>query len=59
MKILITGNTGYIGSVLERFLEERSYEVIGLDCRYYEGSEFYAEDTHPSKQIKKDIRDIK
>ncbi|MBW8000492.1 MAG: NAD(P)-dependent oxidoreductase [Planctomycetes bacterium] len=56
--ILVTGNSGYIGSVMTRVLQEHSYEVIGLDCNYYNGCEFYATQASPSKQIVKDIRDV-
>lgn len=56
--ILITGNSGYIGTVMTKFLQQHSYKVVGLDCKYYEGCEFYPEEVRPFKQIVKDIRDI-
>ena len=34
MKILITGNQGYIGSVLSPYLEDKGYNVIGYDIGY-------------------------
>ncbi len=58
MKILVTGNNGYIGSVLASVLLERGYEVIGFDTDYYVGSEIYPRG-YEIKQIKKDIRDVK
>ena len=56
MKILVTGNLGYIGAIVTEVLSE-SYEVIGLDNGLYEEC-LLKEEIKPSKQIKKDIRDI-
>ena len=56
MKILVTGNLGYIGAIVTEALSE-SYEVIGLDNGLYEEC-LLKEEIKPSKQIKKDIRDI-
>lgn len=33
MKVLVTGSTGFIGSILFLFLLERGDEVIGIDYR--------------------------
>ncbi len=57
MKVLLTGNKGYIGAVLVDMLLERSYEVIGYDTDYYNACELY-EFNQPIKQINKDIRDV-
>ncbi len=57
MKILVTGNRGYIGTVLVDILLKKSYEVTGYDTDYYGGCELY-EFEQPIKQINKDIRDI-
>ena len=57
MKILVTGDRGYIGSVLTQVLQERSYEVTGYDIDYYQGTDLYP--TNRSyRQITKDLRDI-
>lgn len=56
--ILITGNTGYIGTVMTKFLQERSHKVVGLDSNYYKECDFYSINVRPFKQIVKDIRDI-
>jgi len=48
MKILLTGNNGYIGSILSKLLLEKGYEVVGLDTNYYS----------ETKQINKDIRKV-
>jgi len=57
MKILLTGNKGYIGSVLGEVLLSRGYEVIGYDTDYYGGCDLDAA-KRPAVQIKKDIRDV-
>jgi nucleoside-diphosphate-sugar epimerase len=56
--ILVTGNAGYIGSVMTRFFMDRSYRVVGLDSMYYDGSEFLPKKVLPDRQIIKDIRDV-
>ena len=57
MIILVTGNLGYIGSVLTKRLQDLGHEVVGYDIGYYEDCNV----SNPhilDKQIKKDIRDI-
>lgn len=56
MRVLVTGNQGYIGSILTEELKKRAYEVVGYDTGYYQGLELY-EPAKPDVQIKKDIRD--
>lgn len=57
MTILLTGNKGYIGSVLGRVLTEKGYNVVGFDTGYYSGEELYP--IKPlARQINKDIRDV-
>lgn len=59
MKILLTGNKGYIGTILTKFLLDRGYEVVGLDTCYYDGCHFFEwEHRRKFHQIKKDIRYI-
>lgn len=53
--VLVTGNKGYIGSVLTMMLKDKGYEVRGLDTDFYEG---FDEDNHSIEQITKDVRDI-
>lgn len=50
MRILVTGNNGYIGSVLTKILIDKGYEVIGLDTNYYS--------LPKENQINKDIRNV-
>jgi nucleoside-diphosphate-sugar epimerase len=56
MKILLTGNLGYIGSVLTPMLQQQ-HEVIGLDIGYFAECQLISVNTN-FKQIVKDIRDI-
>jgi nucleoside-diphosphate-sugar epimerase len=57
MKILVTGDRGYIGSILTQMLEEKSYEVVGYDIDYYQETDLYPT-KRTYKQITKDIRHI-
>jgi len=57
MNILVTGNKGYIGSVLTPMLIEKGYKVIGLDTDFYQGIE-KNEPEGEITQIIKDIRNI-
>jgi nucleoside-diphosphate-sugar epimerase len=56
MNILVTGDQGYIGSVLTTMLMERSYNVKGYDTGFYrECKSDTVNDSYP--RIMKDIRD--
>lgn len=57
MKILVTGNLGYVGNVLVKKLVEMKYDVLGYDVGYYPQNFI---DAHIPKIaiIKKDIRNI-
>ena len=58
MKVLVTGDKGYIGSVLTNKLLVIGFEVKGIDADYY--SDCLLEDIEENyEQISKDIRDIK
>jgi len=57
MKILVTGNLGYIGSVLTRELTALGHDVFGLDVGYFRDC-MLAEAPAAARQIIKDIRDI-
>ena len=56
MRILVTGNLGYIGSVLTEILNPE-YEVIGYDIGFFKDS-VLTKTVGPEKQIYKDIRDV-
>jgi nucleoside-diphosphate-sugar epimerase len=35
MKILVTGNLGYVGTTTTEYLKNQGYEVVGLDSGFY------------------------
>ena len=35
MKVFVTGNFGYVGTVLEDLLEKENFEVVGCDIGYF------------------------
>ena len=35
MRILVTGDQGYIGSILAPMLIQKGYEVVGFDSGYF------------------------
>jgi nucleoside-diphosphate-sugar epimerase len=57
MRVLVSGNKGYIGSVLISMLAKNGHSVTGLDIDLYERCSFGSE---PEEffTIKKDIRDV-
>lgn len=57
MKILITGNLGYIGTVLTQELIKEKYSVTGYDCGFYEDC-ILSDSVKPHFQIINDIRNI-
>lgn len=57
MNVMITGNQGYIGSVLTDILVGKGYNVIGFDIGYYKDCTL-EELNNKNKQITKDIRNI-
>jgi nucleoside-diphosphate-sugar epimerase len=57
MKVLLTGNLGYIGSVLLPILQKMNYDVVGYDIGYYKNCLLF-EDNSFFHQINKDIRDV-
>ena len=58
MKILVTGNNGYIGTVLISELHKKNYEVTGYDVDYFEDCDLTNISRKLIKHTKKDIRDI-
>lgn len=55
MKILVTGNQGYIGAVLTEVLQSEGHEVVGYDAGYYRDCAL-APLPQLNRQIEKDIR---
>src|ERR1700677_4769841 len=57
MRILLTGDRGYIGAVLGPILRGAGHEVVGLDTDLFEGCDFGAPAT-AIPQVRKDVRDL-
>ena len=57
MRVLVTGNNGYIGTVLCPMLLERGHEVVGLDTDLYERCTFSG-DVPEIETIRMDVRDV-
>ena len=57
MRVLVTGNNGYIGTVLCPMLLERGHEVVGLDTDLYEQCTF-SRDMPDIETTRMDVRDI-
>jgi len=55
MNILVTGNRGYIGTVLTKMLLQKGYTVVGFDTGYYNDYQLLDND-FTIQQISKDIR---
>jgi len=57
MNILVTGNNGYVGTILTEILIQKGYSVTGLDVNYFESC--ILEPVYQDfKQIVKDIRGV-
>jgi len=57
MRVLITGNNGYIGSVLAPLVKQAGHEVVGLDTFLFEGGTFGA-DVDQIEALRMDLRDV-
>lgn len=57
MKVLVTGNQGYVGNVLTRMLIEQNFEVVGCDTGFYPQG-FLGLENSEHIQLKKDIRNL-
>jgi len=56
-RILVTGDRGYIGSVLVPILLNKGYEVVGLDSGFFNNN-ILKEYNSNYKKLTKDLRDI-
>lgn len=56
--VLVTGNMGYIGSVMVPMLAGKGYDVVGYDVGYYEDCSLTENKQPLVKQIRKDVRDV-
>lgn len=57
MRVLVTGHSGYIGTVLVPMLLEKGHEVVGLDSNLFETCVF-GEAPIKIQETRKDVRDI-
>jgi nucleoside-diphosphate-sugar epimerase len=57
MKILVTGNKGYIGALMVPMLKKEGHQITGLDTNFFEGCNFQ-EEKISTPEIQKDLRDI-
>jgi nucleoside-diphosphate-sugar epimerase len=59
MRVLITGNKGYVGTVLTSMITRECFDVVGLDSALYAECVFGKKDDEKQiTQITKDVRDI-
>ena len=59
MRVLVTGNLGYVGTVMTPLLRTAGHEVWGLDTGYYAGCIFGAlGESGVDRQIARDIRQV-
>ena len=56
-KILVTGDKGYIGTLLTKFLISLNYDVEGIDIGYFENC-VLGKISEDYKSIRKDIRNL-
>ncbi len=57
MKVLLTGNNGYIGPVLNSMLKEHGYDTVGLDSMFFKAC-VYGSSAEPDQQVFEDLRDF-
>jgi nucleoside-diphosphate-sugar epimerase len=57
MRVLITGNQGYIGPVMSRVLRDSGHDVHGLDSGLFEGC-VLEPDAEAAPTLQRDIRDV-
>src|ERR1700749_1572905 len=58
MKILVTGQNGYIGCILTKVLSEAGHDVSGIDTDLYSGCTFGSSSQSDIPRIGIDIREI-
>ena len=58
INVLVTGNEGYIGSMVTNHLHAQGHHVTGYDNGLFREAAFVPRTEHPHKQIYKDIRDV-
>jgi nucleoside-diphosphate-sugar epimerase len=58
-RVLVTGNDGYIGSVLTPMLVSSGHDVVGLDSFLYRGCGLEADPAPGVKVLESDVRDVR
>lgn len=58
MRILVTGHTGYIGSLMTPMLRAAGHEVAGLDTDFFEPCLLEGQTADEIPSIHKDLRDV-
>jgi nucleoside-diphosphate-sugar epimerase len=58
MRVLVTGNEGYLGSLLAPELMRRGHEVVGLDTGFYKERSLYQDREKTPLTLAKDLRQI-
>lgn len=56
-RLLITGNNGYIGSIMAPWFQSQGYDVVGLDTDYFLSCELVPELAHVPT-LRKDLREV-
>ena len=56
MKIFVTGNTGYVGSIMSEMLLEKKLDVLGMDMNFF--PQDFVPISNSIETITKDIRDL-
>lgn len=59
MRVLITGNQGYIGPIMTRLFKDAGHQVVGLDVGYFDECARPGRPmVPPDRQIVRDMRDV-
>jgi nucleoside-diphosphate-sugar epimerase len=58
MRVLLTGCSGYVGSVARGVLEAGGHTVTGLDTALYDGCNLEPLEPPPAPEILKDVREV-
>jgi nucleoside-diphosphate-sugar epimerase len=56
MRVLVTGDRGYIGAVMVPFLQAAGHDIVGLDVGWYDGCDF-GDQPQGYEQRSGDVRD--
>ena len=57
-RVLVTGADGFIGSVLTPLLEDRGFEIVGLDTGFYRAGLLYHDGRDRPRTLTRDIRQL-